>query len=107
MLAAHPDAYFQVFTNGQLISDAVARRLRQIGNATPLISIEGAEAVSMRQSPVYFPAGGGTIRGVSRPGEIVWSRLYIAEGGLHLDIGRGRAVKLPQEQTAGKRVGGW
>ena len=58
-----------------------------------------AEAVSMRQSPVYFPAGGGTIRGVSKPGEIVWSRLYITRGGLHLDIGRGQAVRLPAAET--------
>jgi L-fucose isomerase-like protein len=58
-----------------------------------------AEAVSMRQNPVYFPAGGGTIRGVSKPGEIVWSRLYIAKGGLHLDIGRGQALRLPAEET--------
>ena len=46
LLASHPDAYFQVFTNGQFITDKVARRLRQIGNATPLISIEGREIVS-------------------------------------------------------------
>src|SRR3954470_5975296 len=46
LLAEHPDAYFQVFTNGQFITDKVARRLRQIGNATPLISIEGREIVS-------------------------------------------------------------
>ena len=46
LLAAHPDAYFQVFTNGQFITDKVARRLRQIGNATPLISIEGREIAS-------------------------------------------------------------
>jgi L-fucose isomerase-like protein len=53
----------------------------------------------MRQSPVYFPAGGGTLRGVSRPGEIVWSRLYTVKGELHYDIGRGRAVELPAEET--------
>src|SRR5215204_7060681 len=46
LLAAHPDAYFQVFTNGQFITDKIAKRLRQIGNATPLISIEGREIVS-------------------------------------------------------------
>jgi MoaA/NifB/PqqE/SkfB family radical SAM enzyme len=46
LLAAHPDAYFQVFTNGQFITEKVVRRLRQIGNATPLISIEGREVVS-------------------------------------------------------------
>ncbi|MFN3325306.1 MAG: radical SAM/SPASM domain-containing protein [Bryobacteraceae bacterium] len=43
---AHPDCYFQVFTNGQMITDAVAARLRKVGNVTPLISIEGSEIVS-------------------------------------------------------------
>jgi MoaA/NifB/PqqE/SkfB family radical SAM enzyme len=46
MLARHPDCYFQIFTNGHLITDDVARELRRIGNATPLISIEGTERVS-------------------------------------------------------------
>ncbi len=46
MLAAHPDCYFQVFTNGHFITDEVAKRLRQIGNLTPLISIEGTEIIS-------------------------------------------------------------
>ncbi len=58
-----------------------------------------AGATSMRQSPVYFPLGGGTLRGVSRPGEIVWSRLYVMDGVLHYDIGRGRAIELPAEET--------
>jgi MoaA/NifB/PqqE/SkfB family radical SAM enzyme len=43
---AHPDCYFQVFTNGQLITDEVAERLRRAGNVTPLVSIEGSEIVS-------------------------------------------------------------
>jgi MoaA/NifB/PqqE/SkfB family radical SAM enzyme len=46
LFAAHPDCYFQVFTNGQLITDEVARRLAQLGNVTPLVSIEGSEIVS-------------------------------------------------------------
>lgn len=46
LLAAHPDCYFQVFTNGQLITEKVAWRLRELGNATPLISIEGRELTS-------------------------------------------------------------
>lgn len=46
ILAAHPDCYFQIFTNGHFITDEVAARLRKIGNATPLISIEGTEIVS-------------------------------------------------------------
>ena len=46
LLAAHPDCYFQVFTNGQFITEKVAKRLREIGNTTPLISIEGREFTS-------------------------------------------------------------
>lgn len=46
ILAAHPDCYFQIFTNGQFIDDEAAREMRRIGNATPLISVEGNEVVS-------------------------------------------------------------
>ena len=46
LFETHPDCYFQVFTNGQLITDAVAKELRRVGNVTPLISIEGSELVS-------------------------------------------------------------
>ena len=57
------------------------------------------DAEGWRQNPVYFPAGGSTINGVSKPGEIVWSRVYLAEGTLHVDIGRGTALRLPDEET--------
>ena len=46
LFAAHPDCYFQVFTNGQLITDEIARKLARLGNVTPLLSIEGSEIVS-------------------------------------------------------------
>jgi MoaA/NifB/PqqE/SkfB family radical SAM enzyme len=46
MLAEHPDCYFQVFTNGHFITDERAKRMRQLGNVTPLISVEGTEIVS-------------------------------------------------------------
>ena len=46
LFAAHPDCYFQVFTNGQFITDKVAVRLRELGNVTPLVSIEGREITS-------------------------------------------------------------
>jgi MoaA/NifB/PqqE/SkfB family radical SAM enzyme len=41
---AHPGSYFQLFTNGQLLDDAVARRLRRAGNVSPLLSVEGGAA---------------------------------------------------------------
>lgn len=49
ILGRHTDCYFQIFTNGHLITDEVARELRRLGNATPLVSIEGTEVVSDRR----------------------------------------------------------
>lgn len=46
MLAEHPDCYFQIFTNGHFITPERARRMRQLGNVTPLISVEGSEIIS-------------------------------------------------------------
>jgi len=46
ILSNHPDAYFQVFTNGHFITDEVAQKLRALGNVTLLISVEGDEIVS-------------------------------------------------------------
>lgn len=55
-------------------------------------------ATSERQPPMYFPLGGGTVKGVSKAGEIVWSRVYIENGELHADIGRGTVVELPDTE---------
>jgi L-fucose isomerase-like protein len=60
---------------------------------------EYAGAVSERQPPMYFRLGGGTIKGISKPGEIVWSRIYLEGGGVHADIGRAKVVELPMEET--------
>jgi hypothetical protein len=48
---------------------------------------------------MYFPLGGGTLSGVSRPGEVVWSRVFIMDGVLHVDLGRATSVALPDEET--------
>lgn len=46
LLEPHGDCYFQIFTNGHFITDEKAKRLRRLGNVTPLISVEGSEVVS-------------------------------------------------------------
>ena len=56
-------------------------------------------ASSERQPPMYFPAGGGTLKGVSKPGEIVWSRIYVEGNRLAMDLGRAGVVELPPEET--------
>ncbi|MDQ0893920.1 fucose isomerase [Agromyces ramosus] len=73
----------------------------EISGSVPPSHLEGgyAGAVGWRQNPVYFPLGGSTIKGVSRPGEIVWSRVYIADGELHVDLGRATSVELPAAET--------
>jgi hypothetical protein len=73
----------------------------EISGSVPPSHLTGgyAGAVGWRQNPVYFPLGGSTIKGVSRPGEIVWSRVYIADGELHVDLGRASSVSLPAEET--------
>ncbi len=58
-----------------------------------------ADATSERQPPMYFRLGGGTLKGASKPGEIVWSRVYVMDGALHADIGRASAVALPPEEV--------
>ena len=54
---------------------------------------------SMRQPPMYFPLGGGTLSGISKPGEVVWSRVFIMDGALHVDLGRATAIELPAAET--------
>lgn len=72
----------------------------EISGAVPASHLGGYDqAEGWRQSPVFFPAGGSTINGVSKPGEVVWSRVYVADGGLHVDLGRGRVLELSEEDT--------
>ena len=68
----------------------------EISGAVPPSHFVGgyAGAISERQPAMYFPKGGGTIKGESKPGEIVWSRVYIQDGTLHVDMGRGSVVAL-------------
>lgn len=53
---------------------------------------------SYRQPAQYFPNPGGTLTGESLPGEITWSRAYIRDNELWMDIGQGEVVKLPEEK---------
>ncbi|MEX0612559.1 MAG: fucose isomerase, partial [Pirellulales bacterium] len=70
------------------------------GAAPPAHFIDGWKgAEGYRQPAMYFPNGGSTLRGISKPGEIVWSRIYVESDALHMDIGRGRVVELPRKET--------
>jgi hypothetical protein len=70
------------------------------GSAPPAHHIGGwAGSDSHRQPPVYFRLGGGSLRGIARPGEIVWSRIFVERNKLKMDLGRAKVVALPREET--------
>ena len=70
------------------------------GAVPPAHHIGGwAGSDSLRQPPMYFPFGGGTVRGIAKPGPIVWSRIFVEAGKLKMDLGRAHVVELPREET--------
>ncbi len=75
--------------------------LFQISGAVPASHLAGGYkgAVSERQPSMYFRLGGGTMKGVCKPGEVVWSRVYVEDGRLKVDMGRATAISLPEEET--------
>lgn len=72
----------------------------EISGSVPASHLGGWQnAEGWRQGHVFFPAGGATINGVSKPGEIVLSRVFIADGILQADIFRASVVELPERET--------
>jgi len=70
------------------------------GAAPPRHFMDGYRGtVSERQPPMYFRLGGGTVKGISKPGEIVWSRVFVDHGKLKADLGRAAVRDLPREET--------
>jgi hypothetical protein len=70
------------------------------GAAPPAHFIGGYEgASSERQPAMYFRLGGGSLKGISKPGHLVWSRVYVMNNELHCDLGVGESVLLPEEET--------
>jgi hypothetical protein len=75
--------------------------LLQISGAAPPNHFIGglAGASSERQPAMYFPLGGGSLKGISKPGTIIWSRVFVEGGALQADLGLGTVVSLPAEET--------
>jgi hypothetical protein len=73
----------------------------EISGSAPAEHHEGGWAGSegFRQPAMYFPLGGSTLRGVAKRGEIIWSRIFVENDALHMDIGRGEAIDLPRAET--------
>jgi hypothetical protein len=70
------------------------------GAVPPAHLIDGyAGTVSERQPPMYFRLGGGTMKGISKPGAVVWSRIFVDGQTLKADLGLADSIELPLEET--------
>jgi hypothetical protein len=70
------------------------------GAAPPAHHIDGfAGTRGERQPAVYFKMGGSSCKGVAKPGEIVWSRIFVKDEKLYMDLGRAKSVSLPEEEV--------
>ncbi len=72
----------------------------EISGSVPASHLGGYQnSHSYRQSYYFFPLGGGTLAGVSKPGEIVWSRVFLMDNELHVDLGRGTCIEMPEAEV--------
>ena len=70
------------------------------GSAPPAHHVKGWRgSEGLRQPYMYFRLGGSTLRGIAKPGEIVWSRVFMEGDKLKMDLGRAGVIKLPQAET--------
>jgi L-fucose isomerase-like protein len=103
-LGLSPETTLHDVRYGEFYGSGADRRFiwtLQISGALPPAHLAGgyAEAVSERQPPMYFRLGGGTIKGVSKPGQIVWSRVSVEPSGLKADLGVCESVALPAAES--------
>jgi len=73
------------------------------GGAPPAHFGGWKNAKIFRQPKMYFPLGGGTCSGVSKPGVVTWARFYERFGEIGMDCGTGEVIELP-EQEIGDRL---
>jgi MoaA/NifB/PqqE/SkfB family radical SAM enzyme len=67
-LQAHPDAFFQIMTNGTLIDEELADALARTGNCSVYFSVEGMERATDRRR------GSGTFQKVCRSMQLIHER---------------------------------
>ena len=72
---------------------------RSLGRCRPPTTV-AIQVLQQAPASDVLPAGRRHPQRLSRPGDIVWSRVFIMEGAVHVDLGRGTVVELPPEETA-------
>jgi L-fucose isomerase-like protein len=69
------------------------------GGAPPAHFAGWKNAKIYRQPKMYFPLGGGTCSGISKPGVITWARFYETFGEIGMDCGVGEVMDLPKQEV--------
>lgn len=82
----HQDCYFQLFTNGTLITPEVAETLRQCANVTPLISFEGDEEVAdvRRGGKNVFQSANQAIENCTKAGLVTGVAISVCKSNLKM-----------------------
>jgi L-fucose isomerase-like protein len=76
----------------------------EISGAAPPAHFGGWQNTKVyRQPKGYFPLGGGTCSGISKPGAITWARFYESFGEIGMDCGTGEVVALPAGEVEDRR----
>lgn len=102
VMERHSDCYFQIFTNGTLLTDEVAMRLRKLGNVTVLISVEGLEEESDKRrgrTDVYQRTLNG-IRACRRAGLIFGVAASICRSNIDELMSREHIERVAREGAA-------
>ncbi len=69
VFARHKDCYFQTITNGMLFTEENVKRLAEVGNVTPLISIDGfKEQNDLRRGQGVFEAADEGMKRLKKKG---------------------------------------
>jgi len=72
----------------------------EISGAAPPAHFGGWQNTKVyRQPKGYFPMGGGSCSGISKPGVITWSRFYESFGEIGMDCGTGEVLAMPEAEV--------
>lgn len=82
----HSDCYFQLFTNGTLLTPEMAETLRQCANVTPLISFEGDENVAdvRRGGKNVYESASQAIENATKAGLITGVAISVCKSNLEM-----------------------
>jgi MoaA/NifB/PqqE/SkfB family radical SAM enzyme len=102
VLKKHPDCYFQLFTNGTLLTRDIAGQLRKMANITPLVSFEGDENVAdvRRGGKGVFMKANEAIDNAVGAGLITGVAMSVCKSNLELATSSGFVESMIQKGVA-------